>query len=157
MSVISKVGLSIAALGPKITLLGALIGFLAGGSAFNIVGATAGAVTGSIIGGAIGGVCVLIGGALIAYDMYLEYQENIELEKNNNINSPSTTLINHVTNENRVEIRPVVSNDNRIEVQPITYVSQQQEPSWYENIASFFSYESKPTLATYNNNLEYRK
>lgn len=160
---LSKIGLSIAALGPKITLCGALIGFLAGGSVGNIVGATAGAVTGSIVGGVIGGVCILIGISLMAYEGYLNYKEEQELEKRRNNISPSTRLINDVTFENRVESKPIIANDNRIEAHQISSNvthAKQQEPSWYdEYIAPFFSSESKPKIvhATNTSNINYRK
>lgn len=153
----SKLGLSIAALGPKITLIGALSGFLAGGSFANLPGALAGAVTGAIVGGVIGGVCILIGAGLMIYDCYPKSKKQNALQENENINNPSTKLINDVTYKNRVEVQPEMAHENNNN-QPI---AQQEKPwyeSWYNSAAAMFSFESKPTVMNdTTNNVGLRK
>jgi hypothetical protein len=145
MSDISKLGMSIAALGPKITLLCIVIGVAAGGSP--------GIITGAIVGGVLGGACVLIGGGLMFFgDCCLDYIEQQELENNDNDISPSTALINSVTNENRIESQRVVSNDIHIAGHPVeNHANNQPEPSWFDNFTSFFSFEDKPNVVHANN------
>lgn len=121
-----------------------------------VVGHFAGPVGGlalTIVGGVISVGCTLIGLSLCAYDLYQTWQQ--KNHEHNNLLSNSNQVIHNYTNDNRINLSPVITNN----IQP-----DNPEPknvslldSFYDTINSLFpaNVTTEETTASSTNTLTY--